>query len=63
MLAGWGRSNQTSEYAGGGLGARCQGRTHQMGRHYWGYGDGCNSYGWSNTKDVDTFQPHAFFVR
>jgi subtilisin-like proprotein convertase family protein len=63
VLAGWGRSNQTSEYAGGGLGARCQGRTHQMGRHYWGYGDGCNSYGWSNTKDVDTFQPHAFFVR
>ena len=62
-LAGYGRSNTSSNYTGGGLGANCQGRTHQMGRHYWGYGDGCTSAGWSGQKDLDSFNGHAFFVR
>ncbi len=62
-LAGWGRDNNAENYTGGGLGAMCQGRAHQMGRHYWGYGDGCNSTGWSNQSDLDAFNPHSFWVR
>ncbi len=62
-LAGWGRDNNTENYTGGGLGAMCQGRAHQMGRHYWGYGDGCNPTGWSNQNDFDAFNPHSFWVR
>ena len=62
-LAGWGRNNQNSNYTGGGLGANCQGRGHQMGRHYWGYGDGCNSSGWSNQSNLNSFHGHAFYVR
>jgi len=62
-LAGWGRSNTSSGYSGGGLGANCQGRGHQMGRHYWGYGDGCNSSGWSNQKNLNSFYGHGFYVR
>ena len=62
-LAGWGRNNTTQNWAGGGLGANCEGRSHQMGRHYWGYGDGCNSSGWSNKSNLNAFYGHAFFVR
>ncbi|MEY3014899.1 MAG: hypothetical protein RIT45_3634, partial [Pseudomonadota bacterium] len=62
-LAGWGRDNNTNNYTGGGLGANCQGRSHQMGRHYWGYGDGCTSSGWSNQNDFDSFNAHSFWVR
>jgi len=62
-LAGWGRNNTSTNWSGGGLGANCEGRKHQMGRHYWGYGDGCNSSGWSGKKDLDAFNAHAFFVR
>ncbi len=62
-LAGWGRSNQNSYYSGGGLGARCQGRTHQMGRHYWGFGDGCNAESWNSSVGVRSFNAHGFFVR
>jgi hypothetical protein len=61
-LAGYGRDNQTSNYTGGGLGAMCQGRSHQMGRHYWGYGDACDSANWTGGS-YDSFEPHAFFVR
>ena len=61
-LAGYGRNNTTSDYTGGGLGANCQGRGHQMGRHYWGYGDGCNSSEWTGGS-YDSFNAHAFFVR
>ncbi len=62
-LAGWGRDNNTGGYTGGGLGADCQGRGHQMGRHYWGYGDGCNAAGWSGQSNLNSFYGHAFFVR
>jgi hypothetical protein len=63
-LAGWGRDNQSEGYTGGGLGANCQGRTHQIGRHYWGWGDGCNATDWGGTPGTyQTFYGHAFFVR
>jgi subtilisin-like proprotein convertase family protein len=62
-LAGWGRNNNAGNYTGGGLGADCQGRAHQMGRHYWGYGDGCDPGGWSNGSNLNSFFGHAFFVR
>ncbi len=62
-LAGWGRSNNTGGYTGGGLGANCQGRSHQMGRHYWGWGDGCNSADWGSAQVNQAFHGHAFFVR
>jgi hypothetical protein len=62
-LAGWGRDNTASDYTGGGLGANCQGRSHQMGRHYWGYGDGCNASTWSSQSDFDSFNSHSFWVR
>ncbi|MBM76767.1 MAG: hypothetical protein CMK59_15270 [Proteobacteria bacterium] len=62
-LAGWGRDNSSSDYTGGGLGASCQGRGHQMGRHYWGYGDGCTLSEWQNGGSYDSFNAHAFFVR
>jgi len=61
-LAGWGRDNQDTNYSGGGLGAMCQGRGHQMGRHYWGYGDACSSSQWTGGS-YDSFNAHAFFVR
>ena len=61
-LAGYGRDNQSTDYTGGGLGAMCQGRGHQMGRHYWGYGDACNSSNWTGGS-YDSFEAHAFFVR
>lgn len=62
-LAGWGRNNTAGNYTGGGLGADCQGHDHQMGRHYWGYGDGCDAAGWSNQSNFNSFFGHAFFVR
>ena len=62
-LAGWGRDNGASDYTGGGLGANCQGRAHQMGRHYWGYGDGCTAAGWNAQNDFDSFNAHSFWVR
>jgi len=63
-LAGWGRDNSASDYTGGGLGAACyNGHGHQMGRHYWGYGDGCDPSGWSQQNNFNAFFGHAFFVR
>ena len=62
-LAGWGRNNTTTNWTGGGLGANCESRGHQMGRHYWGYGDGCNASGWSGKSDLDAFNAHSFWVR
>lgn len=64
-LAGFGRDNSAEGYTGGGLGAYCYGRAHQMGRHYWGWGDGCNSAGWNsgNIINAQTFHGHAFYVR
>jgi hypothetical protein len=61
-LAGWGRDTTIDNYTGGGLGAMCQGRGHQMGRHYWGYGDACDSSNWTGGS-YDSFNAHAFFVR
>ena len=62
-LAGWGRNNNTGDYTGGGLGADCQGKGMQMGRHYWGYGSGCDGAGWSGESNLNSFHGHAFFVR
>ncbi len=52
-----------TDYTGGGLGADCQGHDHQMGRHYWGYGDGCDVGGWTNQNNFNSFYAHAFYVR
>lgn len=62
-LAGWGRDNSATNYTGGGLGVSCwSGHTHQMGRHYWGYGDACDAGNWPNGS-LNSFFGHAFFVR
>jgi hypothetical protein len=61
-LAGWGRDNNAGGYSGGGLGTRCQGRAHQMGRHQWGQGDACRAADWPSGS-LDTFRAHAFWVR
>ena len=61
-LAGYGRDNSAGDYTGGGLGAVCASGAHQMGRHYWGYGDACNASQWS-TGSLNSFFGHAFFVR
>ena len=63
-LAGWGRANNADGYSGGGLGTHCwQGRTHQLGRHRWGYGDGCDSADWGGPRESQSLHGHAFFVR
>ena len=63
-LAGWGRDNNATDYTGGGLGVSCyNNHTHQMGRHYWGYGDGCDATGWNAQNNFNSFYGHAFFVR